>query len=80
MTIAEALKQEGKQEGYQIGRVEGINEGVERGRYEGKLEGQKQAAFKIARQLLADGVSPSIIKNATGISENEFIKLEKNSN
>lgn len=57
MTIAEALKQEGRQEGIQ--------------------EGQKQTALSIARQLLLDGVSPSIVKHATGLNENELMKLKK---
>ncbi|MEN3263068.1 Rpn family recombination-promoting nuclease/putative transposase [Sodalis endosymbiont of Spalangia cameroni] len=68
MTIAEALKQEGRQEGRQ--------EGIQEGRQEGIQEGQKQTALSIARQLLLDGVSPSIVKHATGLNENELMKLK----
>ncbi|HGJ5883605.1 Rpn family recombination-promoting nuclease/putative transposase [Arsenophonus sp.] len=61
MTIAQALRQEGK--------LEGIQEGVQKG--------EKQASMKIARQLLEKGVERDIVKLSTGLTDNEMSKLFK---
>lgn len=76
MTIAEALKQEGKQEGYQIGREQGINEGIERGRYEGKLEGKLEGKQEVARQMLDSGMAPVTVKQFTGLTDSDILKLK----
>ncbi|PAV02442.1 ISNCY family transposase [Arsenophonus sp. ENCA] len=69
MTIAQALRQEGKQEGYQLGKNDGVQEG--------KLEGEKQASMKIARQLLEKGVERDIVKLSTGLTDTEMSNLFK---
>ncbi|PAV01332.1 ISNCY family transposase [Arsenophonus sp. ENCA] len=65
MTIAQALRQEGKLEGYQLGKNDGIQ------------EGEKQASMKIARQLIEKGVERDIVKLSTGLTDTEMSSLFK---
>ncbi|HGJ5883752.1 Rpn family recombination-promoting nuclease/putative transposase [Arsenophonus sp.] len=73
MTIAHALRQEGKIEGIQ----EGMQKGIQRGKIEGIQEGEKQASMKIARQLLEKGVERDIVKLSTGLTDTEMSNLFK---
>ncbi|MBG6243572.1 MAG: Rpn family recombination-promoting nuclease/putative transposase [Candidatus Symbiopectobacterium sp. Dall1.0] len=52
MTIAEQLRQEGEQRG--------IQKGIQLGEQKGRQEGEHSASLKIARQLLANGVEPTL--------------------
>lgn len=61
MTIAQALRQEGK--------IEGIQEGMQKG--------EKHASMKIARQLLEKGVERDIVKLSTGLTDTEMSNLFK---
>ncbi len=63
MTIA----QEFRSEGIQIGLLQGMEKGIEKG--------QKLASLNIARQLIAQGIDPVIVKQSTGLSEHEMESL-----
>lgn len=58
----------GLAEGREIGRSEGKAEGVEEGLKEGRVEGAQRKAVEIARNLLAQGLSPDMVSQATGVS------------
>jgi predicted transposase/invertase (TIGR01784 family) len=47
----------------------------EQGIHKGRQEGEKEASLKIARQLLASGVEPGIVKLSTGLSDAELDNL-----
>jgi predicted transposase/invertase (TIGR01784 family) len=49
-----------------------LEEGIEKGREEGIEEAQ----YKIAKQLLIEGISVQTIKKSTGLSEKEIQKLK----
>ncbi|HGJ5865495.1 Rpn family recombination-promoting nuclease/putative transposase [Arsenophonus nasoniae] len=72
MTIAQALRQEGK--------VEGIQEGLQRGKIEGIQEGRqkekKETTLNLAKQFLDNGVDRNTVKLSTGLSDYELDKLE----
>ena len=63
MTFAQQLEQKGLQQGLQ----QGIEQGREKGRHE--------EAIAIARNMLADGMSPKAIQKLTGLTENEVMEL-----
>jgi predicted transposase/invertase (TIGR01784 family) len=67
MTIAQQLEQRARQKGRQ--------EGLQEGRQEGLQEGRQEAIYKIARQLLDNGVDRSIVIQATGLSDDELNQL-----
>jgi predicted transposase/invertase (TIGR01784 family) len=79
MTIAQQLeqraRQKGRQEGLQEGRQEGLQEGRQEGLQEGEQKGRQEAIYKIARQLLDNGVDRSIVVQATGLSNDELNQL-----
>ncbi|WP_026824296.1 Rpn family recombination-promoting nuclease/putative transposase [Arsenophonus nasoniae] len=81
MTIAQALRQEGKiegrQEGYQLGKNEGVQEGKLEGIQEGMQKGEKQASMKIARQMLESGMDRQSVMKFTGLNDDEMINLFK---
>ena len=54
---------------------EGIGEGIEIGRAEGRAEGEQSKAIDIAKNLKSMGLSIADIKNATGLSEDDIMKL-----
>ena len=57
---------------YRKGREEGQEEGLEQGRKEGEEKGRKDVALKLLKQ----GVEPSFICEATGLSEEELDQLK----
>lgn len=57
-------------------REEGRAEGREEGRAEGKEEGKAEERFKIASNLLAQGIDISSIAIATGLTEEQIIQLK----
>ncbi|HGJ5879390.1 MAG TPA: Rpn family recombination-promoting nuclease/putative transposase, partial [Arsenophonus nasoniae] len=65
MTIAQALRQEGKLEGYQLGKNDGVQ------------EGEKQASMKIARQMLESGMDRQSVMKFTGLTDAEMSNLFK---
>ncbi len=60
----EGARVEGRVEGIAEGRAEGIEEGIGIGIEKGKLESK----LEIARNMLAEGISPGIIAVVTGLS------------
>ena len=54
---------------------EGRDEGIEIGREEGRAEGEQSKAIDIAKNLKSMGLSIADIKNATGLSEDDIMKL-----
>ncbi|QBY46807.1 hypothetical protein ArsFIN_54180 (plasmid) [Arsenophonus nasoniae] len=65
MTIAQALRQEGK--------IEGIQEGIQ----EGMQKGEKHASMKIARQMLESGMDRQSVMKFTGLTDVEMSNLFK---
>ena len=56
-------------------KMEGRAEGREEGRAEGRAEGEQSKAIDIAKNLKSMGLSIADIKNATGLSEDDIMKL-----
>ena len=54
---------------------EGRDEGIEIGREEGRAEGEQSKAIDIAKNLKSMGLSIADIKKATGLSEDDIMKL-----
>ena len=54
---------------------EGRDEGIEIGREEGRAEGEQSKAIDIAKNLKSMGLSIADIKKATGLSEDDIIKI-----
>ncbi|WGO84693.1 Rpn family recombination-promoting nuclease/putative transposase [Arsenophonus apicola] len=67
MTIAQQIEEIGLKKGIQQGKLEGIQEGIQKG--------EKQAAFKIARHLLENGVERETVKLSTGLSDRDMAQL-----
>ena len=55
----------GREEGITIGLERGLEQGLERGRATGREEGAYQTKLETARNLLAMGLSPEQISQAT---------------
>ncbi|HGJ5883760.1 Rpn family recombination-promoting nuclease/putative transposase [Arsenophonus sp.] len=72
MTIAQALRQEGRQEGLQKGKLEGIQEGL----IKGVEKGRQQERIELAKQFLANGVDRHTVKISTGLSNDQLDQLE----
>ncbi|XKM13887.1 Rpn family recombination-promoting nuclease/putative transposase [Orbaceae bacterium ac157xtp] len=58
-----------------IGRQEGINEGVDLGLRKGYQNGEKSAKITIAKNLLSKGINIEIIKESTGLKDDEIQTL-----
>ena len=71
----EVGKREGIEVGKREGREEGLVAGVEKGRAEGKAEGKAEAGYHIARNMLAQGMSPQQIQTITDLSLQEIVHL-----
>jgi predicted transposase/invertase (TIGR01784 family) len=65
-------KQIGLTEGKQIGLTEGKQIGLAEGKRTGMAEGERKGRLEAARKLLKAGVDPKIIRDTTGISEEEL--------
>ena len=58
-------------------RQEGIQEGIQKGRQEGMQEGAHDKALHIAKNMLSKlHLGINAVKEATGLSEEELIKLQ----
>ncbi|MCX6698521.1 MAG: Rpn family recombination-promoting nuclease/putative transposase [Methanomicrobiales archaeon] len=86
-SIKKALKdgyadghQEGHEKGLKIGLKEGLETGLKKGHEEGLRKGLetgfKDGQVLIAKRLKAVGMSNDEIMKATGLSENELLKIE----
>ena len=53
-----------------------LSEGEAKGKAEGLSEGEAKKSLEIAKKMLGMGLSTEQIAQATGLSEEEFIKLK----
>lgn len=67
MTIAERLKEEGRAQGIAIGIEQGIEQGIEKGEH--------QAAIKIARTMLSNGLDRAAVMKMTGLTADELAQI-----
>ncbi len=82
-TANELGREEGREEGIIQGRIEGIIEGkiqgvIEgkiQGVIEGKIQGVVEGKIEIAKQMKAKGYDLSLIKELTGLSEDEIADI-----
>ena len=58
-------------------KEEGLREGFDLGKAEGKAEGRAEGKAEVAARLLAKGVDPNLIMEATGLTPEEIQKLKK---
>ncbi|MBM3199273.1 MAG: hypothetical protein FJZ58_08520, partial [Chlamydiae bacterium] len=56
-------------------RIEGHEEGRKEGREEGRKEGRKENSQEVALKLLKNGISLTIISQATNLSKQEVLSL-----
>jgi predicted transposase/invertase (TIGR01784 family) len=57
-----------------------VREGEKRGKKEGKAEGKAEKALEVAKNLLADGLSPERVAKNTGLplrTVNALLKTEQ---
>ena len=66
---------EGREEGREEGRAEGREEGREEGRAEGREEGARNQSIAIAKEMIKMNLDKSIIKRATGLTDEELDNL-----
>lgn len=71
---------EGIKKGEKRGRKEGRREGRKEGRKEGELEGKKSESIRIAKLLLADGMTAAKVAEITGLSLGEITKENASDN
>ncbi len=76
-TYAEVLIQEGHREGRQEGHREGRQEGHREGRQEGHREGRQEGQVATIESLLRAGIEWSVIEHATGIDQEAFDELRR---
>jgi len=63
-------------EGYEMGRSEGINIGEKRGRSEGITEGKEIEKVEMTKKMLADGMTPEVIKKYVNLSLKKINKIK----
>lgn len=68
-------REEGRAEGLEEGRAKGLEEGRSEGIEIGLERGRTEANYATARNLLQMGLSPSLIAQATGLTEDEIAGL-----
>ena len=78
-SVLDTYRTEGLLEGRMIGREEGRKEGREEGREEGRAEGREEGArnqsIAIAKEMIKMNLDKSIIKRATGLTDEELDNL-----
>ena len=78
-SVLDTYRTEGLLEGRMIGREEGRAEGREEGREEGRAEGREEGArnqsIAIAKEMIKMNLDKSIIKRATGLTDEELDNL-----
>ena len=75
LTSYQKGREEGRQQGEKKGREEGQQQGEKKGREEGRQQGEKKGRKAVALKLLKKGMDPSLICEATGLSEEEVSQL-----
>jgi len=72
-TLEEHFINKGREEGRQLGREEGREEGIQLG-----LEkGQQESLIKVARNMLAQGITLEIVRTCTGLTLQKLQELAK---
>ena len=78
-SVLDTYRTEGLLEGRMIGRAEGREEGRaegrEEGREEGRAEGARNQSIAIAKEMIKMNLDKSIIKRATGLTDDELANL-----
>ena len=74
-SVLDTYRTEGLLEGRMIGREEGRAEGREEGRAEGREEGARNQSIAIAKEMIKMNLDKSIIKRATGLTDDELDNL-----
>jgi predicted transposase/invertase (TIGR01784 family) len=59
---------DGLAEGEAKGKADGLAEGLAEGKAHGLAEGEARARVEMAKNLLADGISPEVVARNTGLS------------
>jgi len=54
-----------------------FEEGLEKGREEGLEKGREEKSVEIAKELLRNGISPEVIKHATGLTQEQLEGLKE---
>lgn len=67
MTIAQQLEQKGIEKGIQLGEQKGIEKGMQLGELKSRID--------IAEKLLKNGMALNLVKDMTGLSEEELAKI-----
>ena len=75
MNYVEEIKQQGRQEGRLEGRQEGRQEGEIKGRQEGEIKGR----LETIEEFLRAGIGWPMIRSATGIDEQTYRALKRDS-
>ena len=76
-TALERLEERGREAGRIEGREEGRKEGREEGRAEGREEGRAEGKREILFALLKAGAEIKLLKEVSGLSEEEIKTLRK---
>ena len=76
-TYGEQLIEEGRQEGRLEGLQVGLQEGRQEGRVEGRVEGRQEGRVATIENFLRAGVGWSMITQATGIDQEAFELLRR---
>ena len=74
-SVLDTYRTEGLLEGRMIGREEGREEGRAEGREEGRAEGARNQSIAIAKEMIKMNLDKSIIKRATGLTDEELDNL-----
>ena len=65
----------GMEQGIKEGMKQGIEQGLEQGLKEGIKQGKHSCSIEIAKKLLENNIPLDIIKNSTGLSDEELSKI-----
>ncbi len=72
MSIAQKIEEWGLQKGLQRGLQNGLEQGLQQGREEGRHE----EAMTVAKNMLAKRFNIALIKEITGLSDQDLLSLE----
>ena len=78
MSLADMFREEGKELGKKLGKEEGKKIGKKQGVEEGKKQGKKEMKEIFVKNAIKKGLDPRIIKEITGLSQEEIQKIASN--
>jgi predicted transposase/invertase (TIGR01784 family) len=73
--ILDSAERKGEARGVAKGKAEGLAEGLAKGEAIGVAKGKAESKAEIARAMKSNGLSTDIIKQCTGLSEEEINAL-----